>query len=112
MSSKLELDVSQQSTLVLRYQDTGNIDIQITDATGVVQSLHGCTFTLDVHRRDYTIANSLTATLDAGEVIASFAIDITFWNSIDLCDKYCFRIRRQVADEIKTIVNGEVNING
>lgn len=112
MSSKLELDVSQQSTLVLRYQDTGNIDIQITDAAGVVQSLHGCVFTLDIYCRDHSITNSLTASLDAGEVEASFAIDTTFWNSVDLCDKYYFRIRRQVADEIKTIVNGEVNING
>jgi len=111
MSSKLELDVSQQSTLVLRYQDTGNIDIQITDAAGLVQSLHRCIFTLDIHRRDYTIVDSLTASLDAGEVVASFTIDATFWNSMDLCDKYYFRIRRQVVDEIKTIVNGEVNIN-
>jgi hypothetical protein len=111
MSTKLDLDVSLQSSLQLRYQDTGTLELQITDDAGAIQSIAGSSFMLDILGCDYSPAVSLIAVPGAGNTAASFIITDAFWDGISLRENYCFRIRRQVGSEIKTIVNGEVIIN-
>ncbi len=111
MSSKIDLDFSIPARLELRWQDTGTLELQLTDKADVIQSLAGNTLTLDIYKQEYDIINTVTATLIDANMKAVFTIDSTFWTDLDVRCNYSFRIRRETAQDIKTIVNGEVILN-